>query len=133
MACTPRCCVESMRPVVLRLTQDGTEEADPGAKRRPRSGGVAGPGPQVHPLEDVTMSDVVLYIAAWAETWKASLSDALVYDGESGQGMVEYGLILALVSVAAIAALVVMGPKIASVFNGVNTSLQSIPPTPTAV
>jgi len=41
---------------------------------------------------------------------KAILAD------ESGQGMVEYGLILALVAVAAIAALIVLGPKIAAMF-----------------
>jgi pilus assembly protein Flp/PilA len=78
------------------------------------------------------MSDVVLYIAAWAETWKASLSDALA-ENESGQGMVEYGLILALVSVAAIAALVILGPRIAGVFSGVNVGLGNLPATPTAV
>ena len=72
------------------------------------------------------MSDVVLYIAAWAETWKASLSDALVHDDESGQGMVEYGLILALVSVAAIAALLLLGPKIADLFTRVTNTLTPV-------
>lgn len=33
------------------------------------------------------------------------------FKDESGQGMVEYGLIIALVAIAAIAALRVMGPK----------------------
>ena len=42
---------------------------------------------------------------------------------EQGQGMVEYGLILALVSVAAIAVLVFMGPKIANIFRNVNNQL----------
>ena len=36
---------------------------------------------------------------------------------ESGQGMVEYGLIIALVAVAAIVALKALGPKISSLFN----------------
>ena len=38
---------------------------------------------------------------------------------EKGQGMVEYGLIIALVAVVVIAALVILGPKIATLFTGV--------------
>ena len=36
---------------------------------------------------------------------------------ESGQGMVEYGLILGLVAVAAVAALLLLGPKISTLFS----------------
>ncbi len=72
------------------------------------------------------MSDLMLNIAAWVETYRASLKEALT-ENESGQGMVEYGLILALVSVAAIAALVLLGPKIATLFTGVNNSLNTTP------
>ena len=42
---------------------------------------------------------------------------------EEGQGMVEYGLILALVAVVAVAALVLMGPKVGSILSDVNASL----------
>jgi pilus assembly protein Flp/PilA len=42
---------------------------------------------------------------------------------EEGQGMVEYGLILALVAIVVIAALTLLGPKIANMFNKVSTSL----------
>lgn len=42
---------------------------------------------------------------------------------EEGQGMVEYGLILALVAVVAVAALVLMGPKVKEILNSVNASL----------
>ena len=42
---------------------------------------------------------------------------------EEGQGMVEYGLILALVAVVAVAALVLMGPKVGSILSSVNASL----------
>ena len=42
---------------------------------------------------------------------------------ESGQGMVEYALIIALVSIAAIAVLVLLGPKIANIFSNVNNEL----------
>ena len=42
---------------------------------------------------------------------------------EEGQGMVEYGLIIALVAVVAIAGLIVLGPKIASLFTGLGSSV----------
>ncbi|NLL45773.1 MAG: Flp family type IVb pilin [Clostridiales bacterium] len=35
---------------------------------------------------------------------------------ESGQGMVEYGLIVALIAIVIVAALVVLGPEIASIY-----------------
>jgi len=38
-------------------------------------------------------------------------------------GLVEYALIIALVAVVAIAALVVLGPRIASICNNVNSNL----------
>ncbi|WP_352396866.1 Flp family type IVb pilin [Aminobacterium colombiense] len=42
---------------------------------------------------------------------------------EEGQGMVEYALILALISIAAITAILLIGPKILQVFTDVNTAL----------
>ncbi len=42
---------------------------------------------------------------------------------EEGQGMVEYGLIIALVAIVVIAALVVLGPRVAGVFNTATASL----------
>ena len=42
---------------------------------------------------------------------------------ENGQGMVEYGLILALVAVAAIAALKLLGPAISNLFSKANSEL----------
>lgn len=42
---------------------------------------------------------------------------------ENGQGMVEYGLIIALIAIVVIAALTILGPKIAKMFNGVNEQL----------
>lgn len=35
---------------------------------------------------------------------------------ENGQGMVEYGLILGLIAIAAITVLVALGPKVTSIF-----------------
>jgi pilus assembly protein Flp/PilA len=42
---------------------------------------------------------------------------------EKGQGMAEYGLILALIAVVAVAALSPLGEKIAEVFSGVETKM----------
>ena len=44
-------------------------------------------------------------------------------DGEEGQAMVEYALILALVSVAAVAILSVLGGSVSSIFDQVNSDL----------
>jgi len=42
---------------------------------------------------------------------------------EEGQGMVEYGLIIGLIAVVVIAALTVLGPQIAGMFENVANSL----------
>ena len=42
---------------------------------------------------------------------------------ESGQGMVEYALILALIAIAAIAILPSIGSRIKAIFTGVNDAL----------
>lgn len=42
---------------------------------------------------------------------------------EEGQGMVEYGLIIALVAIVVIAALVILGPKIGNIFNQAGNKL----------
>jgi pilus assembly protein Flp/PilA len=44
-------------------------------------------------------------------------------DGEEGQAMVEYALILALVSVAAVAILSTLGNSVSSIFNEINSDL----------
>lgn len=46
---------------------------------------------------------------------------------EEGQGMVEYALIIGLVSIAAIAALILLGPKITAMFSKVTESLPTTP------
>ena len=45
-------------------------------------------------------------------------------EDEEGQGMVEYGLIIALVAIVVIAALAVLGPKIANIFGFAGNSLK---------
>lgn len=72
------------------------------------------------------MSDAMLYVAAWVESWKASVRQALE-DGEQGQGMVEYGLILGLVSIAAIAIMVLLGTQIGTRFTAIRVALGGAP------
>ena len=43
---------------------------------------------------------------------------------ERGQGMTEYGLILALLVIGVIAVLVVMGPRLVAKFNEVSNAIQ---------
>ena len=44
-------------------------------------------------------------------------------NGESGQAMVEYALILALVSVAAVGVLSALGTSVSSIFSEINADL----------
>lgn len=62
---------------------------------------------------------------AWANYFVNWLS-ARVESSEEGQGMVEYGLIIALVAVVAAAALILLGPEIANIFTSVTGDLQSV-------
>lgn len=45
------------------------------------------------------------------------------YKEEEGQGMVEYGLIIALIAVVVIGALTLMGTNVKAKFNEINTKL----------
>lgn len=42
---------------------------------------------------------------------------------EEGQAMVEYGLIIALIAIVVIAALLILGPRVAQLFNEAATEL----------
>lgn len=53
--------------------------------------------------------------------WLARLFSWL--KSEKGQGMVEYGLILALVAVVVIAALTALGGKLSDLFTGVSDTI----------
>lgn len=46
-----------------------------------------------------------------------------VLQNKKGQGMVEYGLILALVAVVGMAGLVLLGPQIAAQFTAISAAL----------
>jgi pilus assembly protein Flp/PilA len=56
-----------------------------------------------------------------------SLVARLQVEREDGQAMVEYGLILALVSVAAIAVLGFVGTDVTAVFTQIQTALEAVP------
>lgn len=47
-----------------------------------------------------------------------------VLQNKKGQGMVEYGLILALVAVVGMAGLIVLGPQVLATFTSVTNALQ---------
>jgi pilus assembly protein Flp/PilA len=46
---------------------------------------------------------------------------------KKGQGMVEYGLIISLIAVACIAALLILGPRIAELFTNVSSQINTTP------
>ncbi|MEA2641852.1 MAG: Flp/Fap pilin component [Chloroflexota bacterium] len=48
---------------------------------------------------------------------------SIAHARREGQGMVEYGLIIALVAVVAIAGLIILGPQIGSLFSGLGSSV----------
>ena len=52
-----------------------------------------------------------------------SLVRSFVPEQQEGQGMVEYGLIIALVAVVAIAGLIILGPKLSTLFNSLGSSV----------
>ncbi len=45
---------------------------------------------------------------------------------EKGQGLVEYALILVMVAIVVIAALMILGPMIGSIFRKINSSLSGV-------
>jgi pilus assembly protein Flp/PilA len=47
----------------------------------------------------------------------------LASDDSEGQGMVEYGLIIAFVALVVIAALVIFGPQMATMYNRISASV----------
>lgn len=49
-----------------------------------------------------------------------------LWSDEEGQGMIEYGLIIALVSIAVIAVLVLFGPQLVIIFNKALNGLKGV-------
>ena len=52
-----------------------------------------------------------------------AMIDVFLVDDEEGQGLVEYALILVLISIAAIAVMTTVGGKVVSVFNTIAGAL----------
>lgn len=50
-----------------------------------------------------------------------------LWNDEEGQGMVEYGLIIALIAIVAIVGLNALGPKIRDMFTNVSNELVTTP------
>ena len=69
------------------------------------------------------MSDFMLHAWAAVEQRRAGASERLRGD-ERGQAMVEYGLILALVSVVALAVVLSLGTELQSAFNRVVNTIR---------
>lgn len=46
-----------------------------------------------------------------------------IWTDEQGQDLIEYGLLLAIITVAAIVAITAIGPKVADYFTDANTAL----------
>ena len=63
------------------------------------------------------MTDALTYVVVRFQNAVANLRDR-----EEGQAMVEYALILALVSIAAIVALGVLGGKVNNAFKSINNA-----------
>ncbi len=70
------------------------------------------------------MSMLAATVAGQASRWRQwARGMARRAGGESGQTMVEYGLILALVAVVVVGAIVTLGGGLHSIFQGVNSDL----------
>ena len=50
------------------------------------------------------------------------------FANEEGQGMVEYGLIIALIAIVVLVALTTMGEKVRAVFNGAAEQIDTVLP-----
>ena len=49
------------------------------------------------------------------------------FNDENGQGMVEYGLIIALVAVAVIVAITALGGSVKNIFNRAASTIEAVP------
>ncbi len=56
-----------------------------------------------------------------------------IIKSEDGQGMVEYGLILGLIAIAAVVALIALGPTIAEMFDNAGSKVESASDVATSV
>lgn len=52
------------------------------------------------------------------------------FSREDGATAVEYGLLVGLIAVVIVAALLLLGPKLAALFNGVTDAIPTVTPAP---
>lgn len=79
------------------------------------------------------MSGVIIMIVQVVIAWMRqtlehvgkTARETLEHDGEAGQGLVEYALILVLVSVVTLALMVLIGPQIANMFGNIVDSMRA--------
>lgn len=78
-----------------------------------------------------------LYILAAISNWVRPLlkkaAAPLKVEGEAGQAMVEYALLIALIALVVIGILVLLGPAVGSVFSGITSSVAGPDCTPCGV
>jgi pilus assembly protein Flp/PilA len=73
--------------------------------------------------------DLPIRLAVWLQTLGLELEHTR-RRAERGQGMVEYGIILALIAVAAIAVLILLGPQVKDMFQDALDLVQTRPGAP---
>ena len=73
-------------------------------------------------LRPYQLAHIILESASVISSILAQLTSATA-PRQPGQGMVEYGLIIALVAVVAIAGLIILGPQVGSLFSGLGSSV----------
>jgi pilus assembly protein Flp/PilA len=69
------------------------------------------------------LQTLLLWISRTLDTLGVSHLDD--HPGEEGQGLVEYALILVLVSLAALALMIVFGPTLANLFRNILSNMQA--------
>ncbi|MFW5749088.1 MAG: Flp family type IVb pilin [Chloroflexota bacterium] len=67
----------------------------------------------------------LIRLRLWCSAWSTTLFSV---DEESGQGLVEYALIIILVGVVVIALLAAMGPTISNLFTNILESVEDVNP-----
>lgn len=67
----------------------------------------------------------LIRLRLWFSTWSTTRFSA---DEESGQGLVEYALLIILIGVVVIALLVALGPTLSNMFANIVVSMENVNP-----
>ena len=71
------------------------------------------------------MFDSIVKIFSGCVAWVETKAETLLPDREEGQGMIEYGLIIALISIAAIALLLLFKDPLVNLFSNAVSGLKA--------